>query len=65
MLATLGIGIFAIRNGLKPMREISRKASLIGPNTSSVPLAEQNLPTKQMGLVGITFDLADHLFQLT
>src|SRR5262249_23395316 len=45
MLATLAIGIFAIRNGLKPVREISRMASSIGPDATSVRLPERNLPT--------------------
>src|SRR5262245_26965020 len=51
MLATLAIGIFVIRNGLKPVREISRMASSIGPDATSVRLAEQNLPTEIMPLV--------------
>ena len=51
MLATLTIGIFAIRNGLKPVREISRMASSIGPDATSVRLPERNLPTEIMPLV--------------
>src|SRR5262249_57985840 len=51
MLATLGIGVVVIRDGLKPVREISQKAASIGPHATSVRLPEQNLPTEVMPLV--------------
>jgi signal transduction histidine kinase len=51
MLATLGIGVVVIRNGLKPVREISQKATSIGPDATSVRLPEQSLPTEILPLV--------------
>src|SRR6476620_1340812 len=51
MLATLGIGVFVIRSGLKPVREISQKAASIGPDATSVRLPQHSLPTEIQPLV--------------
>jgi two-component system, OmpR family, sensor histidine kinase TctE len=51
MLATLGIGVFVVRSGLKPVRDISRMAAGIGPDTTSVRLRDDNLPAEIKPLV--------------
>jgi two-component system, OmpR family, sensor histidine kinase TctE len=56
MLATLGIGVFVVRSGLKPVRDISRRAAQIGPDATSVRLTDENLPSEIKPLV----DAVDH-----
>ena len=51
MAATLAIGFLAIRSGLKPVENVSRMASEIGPNATSVRLPADNLPTEVKPLV--------------
>jgi signal transduction histidine kinase len=51
MLATLAIGMFVVRAGLKPVRQISRLAADIGPGATSIRLPTQNLPAEIEPLV--------------
>jgi signal transduction histidine kinase len=51
VVVTLATGVYAIRTGLRPVREVSEMAAAIGPSTTSVRLPEQNLPAELLPLV--------------
>jgi len=61
MLATLAIGVFVVRSGLKPVRDISRRAAQIGPDATSVRLTDENLPSEIKPLVGAVNHALDRL----
>jgi signal transduction histidine kinase len=49
--ATLGIGVLAIRRGLRPLRDVSARAAAIDPGTMSVRLPDENVPAEIRPLV--------------
>lgn len=63
MLVTMAIGVFAIRRGLKPVRQASQLASAIGPSATSVRLPETGLPTEIVPLVTAVNRALDRLEQ--
>ena len=63
VLATLVIGVLAIRSGLRPIRDVSEMAAAIGPNTTSVRLPDDNLPSEVTPLVSAVNRALDRLEQ--
>jgi signal transduction histidine kinase len=63
VLVTLVIGVLAIRSGLRPIRDVSEMAAAIGPNTTSVRLPDDNLPSEVTPLVTAVNRALDRLEQ--
>lgn len=61
--ATLLVGVFAIRSGLRPLRETAAKAAAIDPAAMSVRLPTRDLPTEIVPVVGAVNRALDRLEQ--
>jgi signal transduction histidine kinase len=63
LAVTLAIGLFAVRSGLQPMRELSRRTAAIGPAATSVRLPDAGVPSELKPLVGAINHALDRLEQ--
>jgi signal transduction histidine kinase len=59
--ATLAVGIFALRHGLRPLRGVSEQAALIAPGRTPVRLPEADLPSEILPLVSAVNRALDRL----
>jgi signal transduction histidine kinase len=59
--ATLAIGVYVIRRGLRSLRQVSASAAAIDPGTMSVRLPEANVPTEIQPLVAAVNHALDRL----
>jgi len=51
VIATLAVGVLAIRRAFRSLAEVSQKAAAIGPGATSIRLPEANLPSEITPLV--------------
>lgn len=63
VIATLLAGVFALRRGLRPLREASARAAAIGPGNLSVRLPEADLPNELQPLAAAINHALDRLQQ--
>jgi len=61
IVITLLVGVFAIRSGLRPLRETATQAGTIKPDAISVRLSTENLPTEVFPLVNAVNRALDRL----